>query len=63
MEQLKTSKALTWDNLADEYKKVTGSSACIQSMDSIFDWAEKQTNIFFVNPEKGTIHKIIKRRK
>ena len=54
------SKALTWDNLANEYKKITGRSAYIKSMDSIFDWAEKQTDKFYVNPEKRTIHKIIK---
>ena len=54
------SKALTWDDLADEYKKATGSSARTKSMDSIFEWAEKQINKFFVDREKHTIHKIKK---
>ena len=57
---MKLSKALTWDNLAKEYKKVTGSSACIQSMDSIFEWAEKQNDKFIIDSIKGTIHKIVK---
>ena len=55
------SKALTWDNLADEYKKVTGRSAYIKSLNSIFDWAKKQTDKFFVDQKQGTIHKIIKK--
>lgn len=55
---MKNSKALTWDDLANEYKKATGNSAYTKSMDSIFDWAEKQTNKFFVDPNKHTIHKV-----
>jgi hypothetical protein len=56
---MKISKALTWDNLANEYKKATGNSAYTRSMDSIFCWAEKQTDKFFVDNNKHTIHKII----
>jgi len=58
---MKISKALTWDDLANEYKKVTGKSAYIKSMDSIFGWAEKQTDKFFVSQKQKTIHKIIKK--
>ena len=54
---MKISKALTWDDLANEYKKATGKSAYIKSIDSIFYWAEKQTDKFFVDHDKHTIHK------
>lgn len=56
----KLSNALTWDDLAEEYKKVTGQSAKTRPMDSIFEWAEVQKDKFYVNQEKGTIHKILK---
>lgn len=52
-------EALTWDNLAEEYHKSTGQSARIKPMDSIFNWAEKQTDKFYVDKNKGTIHKIL----
>ena len=55
------SKALTWDDLAKEYKKATGNSAYVRSMDSIFYWAEKQTDKFYVDHDKQTIHKLVKR--
>jgi len=54
---MKYGKALTWDDLADEYKKDTGNSARTRSMNSIFHWAEKQTNKFYVDYDKQTIHK------
>ena len=54
----KVSKALIWDDLADEYKKATGHTAYAKSMDGVFDWAKKQTDKFFVDPNEGTIHKI-----
>lgn len=53
------SKALTWDELADEYDKTTGGRARTELMDTIFEWAERQTSKFFVDPVKGTIHRII----
>ena len=59
---MKVSKALTWDNLANEYKKTTGCTARTQPMEGIFEWAEKQNDKFFVDPDKGTIHKITKNR-
>ena len=57
---MKIGKALTWDNLANEYKKATGRTALTRPMEAIFEWAEKQNDKFFVDPDKGTIHKIIK---
>lgn len=36
---------LTWDDLADFYKKKTGGTARAKPMDSIFEWAEKQPEI------------------
>ena len=44
--------ALTWDELADLY----GKSARTKPVDSVFRWAEKQPDRFYVDPEKGTIH-------
>ena len=55
---MKVTKALTWDDLAKEYKKATGNSAYTRSLQSIFNWAEKQTDKFFVEPNEYTIHKI-----
>ena len=55
---VKISKSLTWDDLAREYKKVTGNSAYSSSIEAIFEWAEKQTDKFFVDYEKKSIHKI-----
>lgn len=36
---------LSWDDLAEFYKNKTGASARIKSMDEVFDWAEKQSEI------------------
>jgi hypothetical protein len=38
-------KYLTWDNLADFYKKKTGGTARTKPMDAIYDWAIKQPEI------------------
>ncbi len=40
-----TIKELTWEELADFYKKKTGQSAKIRPMDDIFEWAERQEEI------------------
>jgi len=53
------SKALTWDQLANAYKKATGNSAKIRPMDDIFDWAKNQKSKYYVHPKEGTLHKII----
>lgn len=54
----KLSKALTWDKLAKEYDKThSDRPARTLPMDNVFEWAEKQTEVFKVL-EKGTIHKI-----
>lgn len=37
---------LTWDEVADIYKKETGCSARIQPMDKIFKWAESRPDLF-----------------
>ena len=57
---MKISKALSWDDLANEYAKVTGHTARTRPMEAIFDWAEKQTDKFFVDYDKCTIHKVRK---
>lgn len=56
---MKISKALTWDDLANEYGRLTGGKARIKPMDSIFKWAENRKEDFYVDPKEGTIHKIL----
>ena len=49
-----TSKALTWDELADAYdKQHSGRPARTLPMDRVFEWAESQPS-FTVN-QNGTI--------
>lgn len=38
-------KYLTWDDLADFYKKKTGGRARILPQDYVYDWAVKQKEI------------------
>lgn len=38
-------KELTWNDLAEFYKKKTGQSARIRPMDDIYTWATKQPEI------------------
>ena len=56
----KINKALTWEELADIYGKITGRKARIQPLDTIFKWAKKQTKIFHYDKKEGTLHKILK---
>jgi len=57
----KLSKALTWDDLANEYNKHhSGRGAQTLPMESIFDWAASQIEKFKVDDKEGTIHLIIK---
>jgi len=51
------SKALTWNELANTYDKSTGGHARTLEMDRVFEWAEKQSDKFFVS-EEGTLHRI-----
>jgi len=56
---MKLSKALTWDDLANEYDKYhSGRRARTLPMDTVFNWAERQTDKFKVKKKEGTIHKI-----
>jgi hypothetical protein len=56
----KLSKALTWDDLANEYDKShTERPARTLPMDYVFEWAEKQTDKFKVS-KNGTMHKKLK---
>lgn len=55
---MEISEPLTWDDLANEYDKAhTGRPARTLRMETVFDWAESQTEKFYVNPEEGTIHR------
>ncbi len=54
---MSTSKALTWNELADIYDKSTNGHARTLEMDTVFEWAEKQTDKFFVTKD-GTLHQI-----
>jgi len=50
------TKALTWNELADLFDKANnGRKARTLSMGTVFEWAEKQTEKFYVSDE-GTIH-------
>jgi hypothetical protein len=57
----KTGKALTWNELADLYdEKHSGRPARTLRMETVFNWAERQTDKFKVDEKEGTIHKILK---
>ena len=61
MESQNISKALTWDDLADEYdKRFSGRPARTLQMDTVFEQMKNKKEEFWVDPEKGTIHKILK---
>ena len=48
-------KNLTFNDLADIYHERTGQQARIRSIDSVLEWAEKQTDIIEVDDE-GYFH-------
>ncbi len=52
------SKALTWDELANLYdlKRYRHRPARTLPLDTIFEWAKRQADIFYVDPDEGTIH-------
>lgn len=53
------SEALTWGDLAVEYNKHnTGRKAETLPINTVFTWAEKQTDKYKLSKE-GTVHKII----
>ena len=52
------AKQLTWKELADIFDKQTGEHARIQKMDTIFEWAERQTDKFVLD-EDGYLCQII----
>ena len=58
---MKTSKALTWDDLANLYDKAcSGRPARTLPMDTVFDWAKQQVDKFWLDPDEGTLHKRFK---
>lgn len=59
MSKNKIGRALTWDQLADEWDKTNSKKARTVKMGIVFDWAKKQKKRFKVKKKKGTIHKII----
>lgn len=54
---IKISKALTWDEVAEYYKKFYGGNARTMEMNSVFEILTKDKR-FHVHSKKGTIHKI-----
>ena len=54
-------KRLTWDELAAIYDKQTGGRARTMDMNTIFKWAEKQINKFYVDDD-GYLYQIKKTR-
>lgn len=59
--KIKIGEALIWNELADIYDQRTGQCARIKPMSKVFEWAEKQTDKFYVNPKEGTLHIILDR--
>ena len=55
------NKTLTWDELAEAYDARHSSSrpARTLKMETVFEWAERQVDTFYVCPENGTIHHIM----
>lgn len=53
-------KALTWDELDDLYdaERYRRRPARTVRMETVFEWAERQTDTFYVDPKEGTIHLI-----
>lgn len=46
---------ITWEELAEVYKKETGHSAKVRPMQSIFDWAVSRTDLFKESGDGGLI--------
>lgn len=62
MKNLKLSSALTWDELAEEYDKLTtGRKARTIPMHKVFDYCAARKDKFVVDEKEKTIHKIIKK--
>lgn len=62
MNEQQIGEALTWDDLANYYDEHHGGrKARTLPMDQVFDWCERQTDVFRVAPE-GTIHFILKEK-
>ena len=55
-EKPKVGKALTWDELADMYP----GRARIMPMDTVFEYFERKVGEFWVDPQEGSIHKVLK---
>ena len=47
---------ITWEFLAEVYKRETGKSAKIRPMDSIFDWALSRNDLFKPSQDDGLIY-------
>jgi hypothetical protein len=60
----KISKALTCDKLADIYdaQHQGRRPARTLPMEDVFEWAEKQTDRFYVHPKNGTLHRILEEK-
>jgi hypothetical protein len=52
-------KALSWNELAEEYNKHTTGKAYTKSMDTVFDWACKRTDLFEL--KNGKLYKMTQR--
>jgi hypothetical protein len=56
----KLSKALSWDDLANEYdSRCGGRKARTLPMNTIWNWAASKKELFRIDKKKGTIHKIL----
>ena len=55
------SKALTWDELANEFDAALGGNRPARTlpMEAVFDWAVQQKDRFVLDEVEGTIHKLL----
>ena len=56
------SKPMTWDELANAYDashSSAGRPARTLPMETVFSWAEKQTDRFCLHPVDDTLHRIV----
>ena len=55
------SKALIWDEVANDYDKLVGGRrARTLPMDEVFDALAARTEEYYVHPDDGTIHRVEK---
>lgn len=57
---MELSDALSWDEVAEAYKENFGGTPRIRPMEDVFDRVASIKDKFYVDPDEGSIHKILK---